>query len=118
MMIRYLPLFLILISCTPGMQLERETLFNHDWEFIRDFDEEVDESLFEKKSGLPWEKVSLPHTANIEPLVIADQQWQGTCVYRKFFKIGGKYRDKHLAVRFEGAMHEADVYLNGRFLTK
>lgn len=117
-MIRYLPIFLILISCKPETQPQRESLFNDDWEFIRDIKANVNESFFKRSSDLEWENVSLPHTANIEPLTITGKQWQGTCFYRKFFNVDKQLLGKHIAINFEGAMHEADIYLNGRFLEK
>src|SRR5699024_9825966 len=73
---------------------------------------------FLRNSGINWESASLPHTAHLEPLVIEDQQWQGTAFYRKFFEIAEEDSSKHIAVKFGAAMHEADVYLNGEHLMK
>ncbi|WP_069130279.1 glycoside hydrolase family 2 protein [Rhodohalobacter halophilus] len=90
--------------------------FNKDWEFVKDIDPEVTEDYFNRNSQIAWEAVSLPHTANIEPLVISDQQWQGDAFYRKFFEINQDQAEKHIALRFHGAMHEADVWLNGEMI--
>ncbi|MDZ7680509.1 MAG: glycoside hydrolase family 2 TIM barrel-domain containing protein [Fodinibius sp.] len=92
--------------------------FNNAWEFARGIDTTVAEDYFNRNSEVDWQPISLPHTANIEPLVITDQQWQGTAFYRKFFEVGAQNRDKHIAIKFGAAMHEADVYLNGEKLTK
>jgi beta-galactosidase len=96
------------------------TNFNSDWEFIKDIDTTLTHSLFEKDStlNLPWEKISLPHTANIEPLVITRQQWQGYCFYRKFFKLPSSCSGKSITIQFDGAMQVAEVFLNGEYLTK
>lgn len=75
------------------------TLFNDGWEFT------LDE---EGTSG--WEKVRLPHTPKIEPLVVNDQ-WQGTCWYRKSIKVD-QSEDEKTFIRFEGVMHEADVWVD------
>lgn len=75
------------------------TLFNDGWEFT------LDE---EGTSG--WEKVRLPHTPKIEPLIVNDQ-WQGTCWYRKLIKVD-QSEDERTFIRFEGVMHEADVWID------
>lgn len=109
----FLILYFLVSSCTNGTNkiiiTSPETLFNNDWEFIKD----VDEKLVFGNQNIEWEKVSLPHTANIEPLVIKGKQWMGTCYYRKQFSIPANLIDKHIALKFDGAMQVADVYLNG-----
>jgi len=125
---KLLPLFLILIVFSWGCQSEENTNqeyedettlnFNNDWQFARGLDTTVVDDYFEKESEVDWESISLPHTAHIEPLVIDDQQWQGTAFYRKIFEIESQNSDKHIAIKFGAAMHEADVYLNGKKLTK
>jgi len=91
--------------------------FNKDWQFARNIDTTVTDAYFEKNSEVQWEEISLPHTAHIEPLVIKDQQWQGTAFYRKFFNAAPEDSGKHIALKFGAAMHKADVYLNGEKLT-
>lgn len=99
---------------------ENEVLnFNHDWEFVKNIDTSVNAGLFVNGPGnIQWEKISLPHTANIEPLVTVQKQWQGTCFYRKFFTLPAGSEGKHIAIRIGAAMHEADVYLNGVHIAK
>jgi beta-galactosidase len=92
--------------------------FNSSWEFARGIDTTVVADYFDRNSTVDWQNISLPHTAHIEPLVIEDQQWQGTSFYRKFFEIAPQDSSKHIAVKFGAAMHEAVVYLNGEKLTK
>ncbi len=62
--------------------------------------------------NIVWEKVSLPHTAHIEPLLV-NNQWQGTCWYRKTFSFNENWSGKLLFLRFEGAMNVAEVWVNG-----
>ncbi len=93
-------------------------LFNHDWQFVKDVDTLVFPQLFNRTNVVRWSGISLPHTANIEPIEKVTQQWQGTCFYRKFFRLPATDNGKHIAIRFEAAMHEADVYLNGKHVFK
>lgn len=88
---------------------DRENLFNHSWEFVKD----VEDAAVFSDENLPWQQISLPHTAHVEPLVIEDRQWQGTAYYRKSFFVPEHLEDKHLALHFEGAMQVSDVYING-----
>lgn len=62
-----------------------------------------------------WEKINLPHTPFVEPLVML-HQWQGICYYRKILNVSKKEIDKQLWLEFEGAMHLADVWVNGQHL--
>lgn len=89
-------------------------LFTQDWEFIKDIDTTINQNLFTRNTSAAWQKISIPHTANIEPIEKVKQQWQGIAVYRKFFIVPATEKGKHLAIKFDGAMQEADVYLNGK----
>ncbi|GAB5408315.1 MAG: glycoside hydrolase family 2 TIM barrel-domain containing protein [Balneolaceae bacterium] len=113
----YLLPIIVLFGCNDASikkSIDHTKLFNSDWEFVKDIDEELPiDELADKESTLIWEAVSLPHTANIEPLVIEDQQWQGTSYYRKYFSLNSDLSGKHIAIKFEAVMHEAEVYLNG-----
>ena len=62
-----------------------------------------------------WEKINLTHTPFVEPLVVL-HQWQGICYYRKILNVSKKEIDKQLWLEFEGAMHLADVWVNGQHL--
>ncbi len=72
---------------------------------------------FDKLSNGQWENVRLPHTSFVEPLVVLNP-WQGICYYRKKFDISSEWVDKELWLEFEGAMHLADVWVNGRYVVQ
>ncbi|MEO6452950.1 MAG: glycoside hydrolase family 2 TIM barrel-domain containing protein, partial [Ginsengibacter sp.] len=97
-------------------EAQHKNLFNHNWQFVKGIDTVYSDDLLLKNSEVKWEKISLPHTANIEPIEKTNQQWQGICFYRKFFSIPASYKGKHIAIRFDAAMQEADVYLNGKHI--
>jgi beta-galactosidase len=84
-------------------------LFNDNWQFILSADSS---DVFKPDSDLAWEKVRLPHTPVIEPLIVNDQ-WQGICWYRKEFVLPAEAAGKNVFLRFEGAMNVADVWVNG-----
>jgi beta-galactosidase len=116
---RYILTFSSFISFNIGFsQNTSSENFNLGWEFVKDADTSINNSLFQKgnTAALPWEKISLPHTAQIEPLIITGKQWQGFCFYRKFFVIPQNAADKNVSLYFEGAMQVADIYLNGEKL--
>lgn len=92
---------------------QQKQAFNTAWEFVKDIDTIFSGNLLVKKSTVKWKMVSLPHTASIEPIEKVAQHWQGICFYRKFFSVPASYKGKHIAIQFDAAMQEADVYLNG-----
>lgn len=94
--------------------------FNTNWEFVKDIDTANSGQVLSAAhpDNISWEKVSLPHTPRIEPVNKVTEQWQGTCFYRKFFTIAAANNNKHIAIQFDAAMHEADVYLNGKHIYK
>jgi beta-galactosidase len=96
------------------------TNFNANWEFVKNVDTTGSAERLSSSNtpNISWEKVSLPHTAHIEPVQKVKEQWQGTSFYRKYFTIPAANKGKHIAVKFEAAMHEADVYLNGKHVYK
>jgi len=97
---------------------QRVQSFNDSWEFVKGLDSVFTAQLSDKKSDVQWEEVSLPHTANLEPIQKVNQQWQGTCFYRKYFFISENDREKHIAIQIDAAMQVADVYINGKRIFK
>ena len=96
------------------------SMFNDGWEFVKDIDT-LNCGFFlsnRQTVGVKWEKIMLPHTPKIEPVITISRQWQGTCFYRKYFILPKGAKNKHIAIQFEAAMHEADVYLNGKHIFK
>jgi beta-galactosidase len=82
--------------------MRRVINFNDDWYFT--------------KKGFPREKVSVPHTINIEKL---DEYrvYRDVVCYEKQFEL--RLKDKEQAfLEFEGVMTTCKVYVNGRFALK
>lgn len=91
--------------------------FNDGWEFVKDPATPISSGLFEKSEQQSvWQKVSLPHTANIEAVDSPDKQWQGIARYRKFFTVPAQFENKSVSLQFEAAMQIAKIYLNGELI--
>ncbi|MFV5700350.1 glycoside hydrolase family 2 TIM barrel-domain containing protein [Flavobacterium sp. XS2P12] len=100
-------LLLIVLNFSFGKvqaQSRTKVNFGFDWEFKR-----------EEKTASDWEKITIPHTAKIEPLVV-NNQFQGTSWYQKKFKVGN-FKNKKVFLYFEGVMQEADVWVNDQKVT-
>ena len=107
--------FLIFTTLFWGQKTSVKLNFNHDWKFTKitgttTADKDLVQANFDDSN---WEKVSLPHTANIEPLVV-NNQWQGICWYRKSFDVEASAKGKKIFLEFEGAMNIATVWINGQ----
>lgn len=68
---------------------------------------------FEKLKQGEWQKITLPHTPNLEELVVK-HQWQGIGYYKKELDYDASWVGKNIWLEFEGAMQLADVWVNGK----
>lgn len=82
---------------------------NSRWQFTRS----AHDLPMAQISAMSWETVTLPHTPQIEPMLV-NSQFQGYSWYKKHIEVKPEWRDKKIFVRFEGAMNIADIYLNGK----
>jgi beta-galactosidase len=98
-------LFLVFLFSIGNINSQSRTKvnFGSDWEFKR---EELNSN---------WEKITIPHTARIENLVVV-KQFQGTCWYQKKFDVANS-KNKKVFLYFEGVMQEADVWINDQKVT-
>jgi len=92
--------------------------FNSGWEFVKDSTGNISPELFQKtnQKATGWQKVTLPHTANIEAVDSPEKQWQGIARYRKFFTVPEQFEGKSVSLNFGAAMQVAKVYLNGELI--
>lgn len=102
---------ILLSSCEQKTPAKRS--FNSQWKF-KILEKQVTETSFHMVDfdDNNWANVSLPHTANIEPLIV-NNQWQGNCWYRKQFEIPKSNIGKKLILEFEAAMNHSQFWLNG-----
>lgn len=87
--------------------------FNDGWRFFRGDVAGAERMDFDDAA---WERVTLPHTPRVEALVCGNQapQWQGICWYRKSFLVPPAASNRVAILRFEGAMNEARIWINGQ----
>ncbi len=111
-----LPLLFVLALSQGCDRSDREGIpvsFNDGWMFIRQDSAISDQILPGNIPNHKWEEVTLPHSAFIEPLVVSGSQWTGICWYRKLYRADRKDRNRSTGLLFDGAMHDAIIYLNG-----
>jgi beta-galactosidase len=87
--------------------------FNDGWRFNETFDEPMVQPGFDDAS---FQAVRLPHTVKETPFDYFDESvYQMLSCYRKRFTAPAEWEGKHVALTFEGAAHEASVYVNGEY---
>lgn len=115
---KYVFLFFLLVQPLTNLLAQQVTSFNQHWEFLQNADTVINPGMSVKTNTQGWRKVSLPHTAHIEMVQDTGKQWQGICFYRKFFQVPATSKGRHMAIQFDAAMQEADVFLNGQLIFK
>jgi len=117
--------FMLLLALFAGCKSQTKIIFptedgnfNAGWEFIKDPSGSISPELFQKTDdkATVWQKVSLPHTANIEAVDSPKKQWQGIARYRKFFTVPAQFEGKSVSLQFGAAMQVAKIYLNGELI--
>jgi len=103
--------FLGLQSCK--IDSPTELNFNSGWKFkIIEEVKNVESNIYDVTyDDSDWDKVELPHTAHIEPLVVNDQ-WQGISWYRKDFHVSEIDKDKKIFLELEAAMNYSKIWIN------
>ena len=112
---------ILVLGCTARVPLRfsiENGNFNNDWEYIKNPADSISSELFHKKDEQKsfWQKVSLPHTVNIESVDSPDKQWQGIARYRKFFTVSKEFEGKSISLKFGAAMQVAKIYVNGKLV--
>ncbi|MCX6876326.1 MAG: hypothetical protein NTW21_21335 [Verrucomicrobia bacterium] len=80
--------------------------FNGDWQFAL--------NTATSTASTAWQAVTLPHTAQLAPLLMGDKMWMGECLYRKVFTADPAWQGKRVCLIIEAAMHTAEISLNGK----
>ena len=120
--IKYLLFLVIFVSihgCSKDEILQSSKVkFNSDLHFTKAENETISDNKYLANNDFKsWQKVSLPHTANLEPKIV-NNQWQGVSWYAKNFTLSDEMYGKKLFFKFEGAMNTAEVWVNNKKLIK
>lgn len=94
---------------SPKVAVAREQNLNADWQFYKS------QSADLTAKPEDWQQVNLPHTPQIEPLLV-NNQWQGFAWYQKSLTIAPEWQGKQLLIRFEAAMNHAQVWLGDKLI--
>ncbi|MCX6254774.1 MAG: DUF4982 domain-containing protein [Bacteroidia bacterium] len=133
-----LTLFMIVITiCISDALLAQESLrsresFNQGWKFVKYFnasdeavtiDREPENLQLPSVSDNNWRSLDLPHDWAIEgPFSDTLENntgllpWKGIGWYRKHFVVSENDKNKRIYVDFDGAMANAKVWLNGKYV--
>ncbi|UKJ06801.1 beta-galactosidase GalB [Solitalea lacus] len=123
-------LFLLLLFSVANaysQSVRTEENFDHIWLFARYGLQADGSSVVEPKNvqnnafdDTKWRKLDLPHDWGIEGPFRADLDgntgklpWRGIGWYRKHFTVSANDKDKRFYIDFDGAMANAEVWLNG-----
>jgi beta-galactosidase len=131
-------LFLIVVTiCSTESLLAQDSprsreSFNQGWKFVKYFNASGEAATTDKEPEnlqLPsvndnnWRSLDLPHDWAIEgPFSDTLENntgllpWKGIGWYRKHFTIGESEKDKRIYIDFDGAMADAKVWLNGKYV--
>ena len=89
---------------------------NDNWYFARNYTEDL---LNPEADLSELRKVRIPHTVCELPYSNFDEMSvQQLCGYRRSLIVEDAWRGGHLILTFEGAAHEAAVYVNGKLAMK
>jgi beta-galactosidase len=108
-----LALLVMVSACTEDAERVQTILFNKDWGFFKADTVNLFPGEVIKMGSAKWERISLPHTASLEPLVMKEQQWTGICWYKKSFIVDRRNEGRHISILIEAAMNDATIWLNG-----
>ena len=85
--------------------MNQRVYLNNDWYFTEDWSRLNDDGL---------QKVRIPHTCKELPYhYFSDQDYQMVSGYRRTLDVPEEWRGKILLLTFDGAAHQATVYING-----
>ena len=90
---------------------------NNEWLWSPEFVPEMTGSVYSNEDKM--EQVRIPHTVKVTPLnYFDDKDYQMVSCYRRTFDAPSEWKGKKVSVTFDAVAHEAEVYINGKFVIK
>ena len=96
-----------IVSGSTGARLVQN--FNQAWKFKRADVTGAEATTFDDAS---WDDVGLPHSFNL-PYFMASKFYVGYGWYRKHFAVPASWTGKSVALEFQAAFDQAEIYVNG-----
>jgi len=93
---------------SPGARLVQN--FNQAWKFKRADVTGADATTFDDSA---WDDVGLPHSFSL-PYFMASKFYVGYGWYRKHFTVPSSWTGKSVALEFQAAFDQAEIYVNGQ----
>ena len=86
------------------------------WKFTKS--DNIDNNFHLKQfNDSDWQSTRLPHTTNLEPMVVNDQ-WQGISWYRKTLELPSNIENKQIIIELEAAMNYSQMWINGNLVNQ
>ena len=86
-------------------------LLNNGWKFMHGDFEQAIQTDFQDEA---WYDVGLPHSFGI-PYYMENEFYVGYGCYRRWLDMPEDWREKRLALEFQGVFQVAQVFVNGHF---
>lgn len=89
---------------------------NTDWAFYRG---DIKGGERPELDAENWMPATLPHIMQLEKKHCGGNSiYDGVGWYRRYFKLPERYRNKRIAVSFEGVMNACELFVNGKKVTE
>jgi hypothetical protein len=88
--------------------------FNREWKFQLGDHAGAEAATFDDAQ---WEDIGLPHSFSL-PYFASPKFYTGYGWYRKHFTVPAEWSGKKLFLEFDGAFHDAEIFINGQRLAE
>lgn len=112
----FLLLILLNSACSEQESPRIQLNMNTDWAFYRG---DIAGGELPELNDTDWMPATLPHIMQLEKKHCGGNAiYDGVGWYRRYFKLPERYRDKRIAVSFEGVMTACELFVNGKKVTE
>src|ERR1035441_7725461 len=95
----------------PAVSPRADVLLNSGWHFIR---QDVSGAQTNGFDDSTWTNLDLPHTwNNLDGQDGGNNYYRGIGWYRRHYTVDGSYNNRHILLKFDGAVYVADAYVKG-----
>lgn len=107
----FIGLFVYIYACYAANPRIEYTV-NTDWAFFRG---DIQDGEKMHCNDSVWTPITIPHIMQLEKKHCGgDMIYDGVGWYRRYFKLPQKFKNKRIALSFEGVMNRCDVFVNGK----